>query len=115
MGTSYSPASPYCFGRPGLLGTGLLFALLAMLFIDAYAVSRSDDFMGALALGMMGVVAVIALSLPYAAVMDSPGVELSILVRRRARRGRACPRRAIRAPEAPRRAQPLAVRAAGAR
>jgi arginine exporter protein ArgO len=85
-----------------------------MLFIDAYAVSRSDDFMGAFALGMMGVVAVIALSLPYAAVMDSPGVSYlfwyaaGLVAAERVRR-------AIRAPEAPRMAQPLAVRVAGAR
>ena len=41
----------------GLLGTGLVLALLAMLFVDAFHVSRGDDFMAALALGMMGTVA----------------------------------------------------------
>ena len=40
----------------GLLGTGLVFALLAMLFVDAFHVSRGDDFMAAFALGMMGVI-----------------------------------------------------------
>ena len=60
-----------CSGKQELLGTGLVLGLLAMLFIDAFHVSRGDDFMAALALGMMGVVAVIALSLPYSTVMDS--------------------------------------------
>ena len=55
----------------GLLGTGLVLALLAMLFVDAFHVSRGDDFMAALALGMMGTIAVITLSLPYSSVMES--------------------------------------------
>jgi hypothetical protein len=97
----------------GLLGTGLLFTLLAMLFVDAFYVSRSDDFMGAFALGMMGVIAVIALSLPSTTVMESSGLSYLFwyaagLVAAERARG------VVRAPEAPRTAQPLAVRTAGA-
>jgi hypothetical protein len=55
----------------GLLGTLLSLLIFAMLFIDAYRVSRGDDFMAALALGAMGVFAVMAACLPYATSITS--------------------------------------------
>jgi hypothetical protein len=58
----------------GLLGTGLLLALMLMLFIDAYHLSRRDDFIGAVALGMLGAITVVTLSLPYTVGMDSPAL-----------------------------------------
>jgi hypothetical protein len=58
----------------GLLGTSLLFALMAMLFVDAFRVSRGDGFMATLALGTMGVVTVITLSLLSATLMDSGAI-----------------------------------------
>lgn len=58
----------------GLLGTLLVFALLGMLFLDAFRLSRGEGFMAAFALGAMGVVAVMILSLPTTAPMDSPAL-----------------------------------------
>jgi hypothetical protein len=55
----------------GLLGTFLVFLLLGMLFVDAFRVSRGDGFMGAFALGAMGVIAVVTLSLPTTVTIDS--------------------------------------------
>lgn len=55
----------------GLLGTFLALTLFVMLFADAYRVSRRDDFMGALALGSMGVIAVMAVSAPYVTAIYS--------------------------------------------
>ena len=55
----------------GVLGTGLVLALLVMLFIDAFHVSRGEGFMPTLALGMMGVTAIIAVSLPYTSTIES--------------------------------------------
>lgn len=98
----------------GLLGTGLLFALLVMLFVDAYHVSRRDDFMGAFGLGMMGVVAVITLGLPYSAMMESSALSFLFwysagLVAAERERG------TVKAREIPGTARSLAVRPAGAR
>ena len=92
----------------GLLGTGLVFALLAMLFLDALHVSRGDNFMAAFALGMMGVIGVIAFSLPYSSVMKSSALSYLFwyaagLVA--AERARAF----VGAPQAQRGAEPLAV------
>jgi hypothetical protein len=92
----------------GLLGVGLIAALLTMLFFDAYYVSRGDDFMAALALGMMGAIAVIALSLPYTALISSAA--LSYLFWYPAGLVAAERRRALaRAYGLPPAAQPLAV------
>jgi hypothetical protein len=55
----------------GLLGTVLVFTLMAMLFLDALHVSRGDGFMAALALGTMGVITVVGLGLITATAMDS--------------------------------------------
>lgn len=55
----------------GLLGTILVFVLLGMLFVDAFRVSRGDGFMAAFALGAMGVIAVVTLSLPATTTLDS--------------------------------------------
>ena len=92
----------------GVLGTGLVFALLAMLFLDALHVSRGDDFMAAFALGMLGVIGAIAFSLPYSSVMQSSALSYLFwyaagLVA--AERGRAL----VRAPQMQRGAEPLAV------
>jgi hypothetical protein len=92
----------------GLLGTGLVLALLAVLFVDAFQVSRGDDYMAAFALGMMGAIAVVAISLPYSTIIDSGALSFLFwyaagLVA--AERGRAL----ARAPDAHRAAEPLAV------
>jgi hypothetical protein len=58
----------------GLLGTLLLFALMAMLFVDAFRLSRGDDFMATVALGAMGIVTVVTLSMFSATLMDSGAV-----------------------------------------
>ena len=79
-----------------------------MLFVDAFHVSRGDDFMAAFALGMMGVIGVIAFSLPYASVMQSSA--LSYLFWYTAGLVAAERRRAlVRAPQVQRVAEPLAV------
>ena len=53
----------------GLLGTGLVFLLNALLFFDAVAVARSDkELHGAIAIGWIGVVAVMTTSMFYSAI-----------------------------------------------
>ena len=92
----------------GLIGTGLVLALLAMLFVDAFQVSRGDDYMAVLALGMMGAIAVIAISLPYAPVIDSGALSYLFWYVAGLVAAERC-RALVRAPQVQRGAEPLAV------
>ncbi len=55
----------------GLLGALLLVALMLVLYRDAYRVSRGEGLHSDLALGAMGIIAIMALSLPYKRMIDS--------------------------------------------
>ena len=55
----------------GLIGTGLVMLLFIVLFVEAYRVSRGDSFFAALALGGMGIIAVMSVSLPYRSMIES--------------------------------------------
>ena len=45
--------------------------LFIVLFVEAYRVSRGDSFFAALALGGMGIIAVMSVSLPYRSMIES--------------------------------------------
>jgi hypothetical protein len=55
----------------GVLGLSLILLLLGMLWSDASKLSRGTDFFSTLALGGMGVIVVIAASLPYSEMSES--------------------------------------------
>ena len=58
----------------GVLGLLLVLVLFGMLFVDAFRVSRGDGFHAALALGTLGVIALVCASVPYATMIDSAAV-----------------------------------------
>jgi hypothetical protein len=67
-------AAPFILLETGLLGAVLWLAFFAMLFRDARAVSRQEGLIGGLALGWMGVIAVIAVGLFYKHIVPVNGI-----------------------------------------
>jgi hypothetical protein len=67
-------AAPVILLETGLLGVMLWLAFFAMLFRDARAVSRQDGLIGGLALGWMGVIAVIMVGFFYKHIIPVNGI-----------------------------------------